>query len=155
MTTKRILLTEDEKKEILKNVYAYNDERYISPEEIQTLREMFNTSDKLKLLRKVLNIFTTQEEGIISPISDIYIGKADANRNAEEYGKAVLINNLADKKIRDSLAFVYQTIKNSIEDETRNEIEKSQKELKEELEKQEKKQEELKEEGRINLGENL
>lgn len=155
MTTKRILLTEDEKKEILKNVYAYDDERYISPEEIQTLREMFNTSDKLKLLRKVLNIFTTQEEGIISPISDIYIGKADANRNAEEYGKAVLINNLADKKIRDSLAFVYQTIKNSIEDETRNEIEKSQKELKEELEKQEKKQEELKEEGRINLGENL
>ena len=153
--TKRILLTEDEKKEILKNVYAYNDERYISPEEIQTLREMFNTSDKLKLLRKVLNIFTTQEEGIISPISDIYIGKADANRNAEEYGKAVLINNLADKKIRDSLAFVYQTIKNSIEDETRNEIEKKEKELKEELEKQEKKQEELKEEGRINLGENL
>jgi len=152
---KRILLTEDEKKEILKNVYAYNDERYISPEEIQTLREMFNTSDKLKLLRKVLNIFTTQEEGIISPISEIYIGKADANRNAEEYGKAVLINNLADKKIRDSLAFVYQTIKNSIEDETRNEIEKSQKELREELEKQEKKQEELKEENRINLGENL
>ena len=153
--TKRILLTEDEKKEILKNVYAYDDERYISPEEIQTLREMFNTSDKLKLLRKVLNIFTTQEEGIISPISEIYIGKADANRNAEEYGKAVLINNLADKKIRDSLAFVYQTIKNSIEDETRNEIEKSQKELREELEKQEKKQEELKEENRINLGENL
>lgn len=153
--TKRILLTEDEKKEILKNVYAYNDERYISPEEIQTLREMFNTSDKLKLLRKVLNIFTTQEEGIISPISEIYIGKADANRNAEEYGKAVLINNLADKKIRDSLAFVYQTIKNSIEDETRNEIEKKEKELREELEKQEKKQEELKEENRINLGENL
>lgn len=153
--TKRILLTEDEKKEILKNVYAYNDDRFISPEEVQTLREMFNTSDKLKLLRKVLNIFTSQEEGIMPPISDIYIGKVDVNRNAEEYGKAVLINNLADKKIRDSLAFVYQTIKKSIEDETRNEIEKSQKELREELEKQEKKQEELKEENRINLGENL
>lgn len=149
------ILTEEEKKEILRNVYGYSDDRYITTKEIEELKEMFPTPERLKLLRKALNFFTQEEQGIVSPISEVYVGKAEATRNAEEYGRAMLINNLADKKIRDSLANIYQIIKASLEDEVSSEIDKKQKRLKDEKEKQEKIQEELKEENRANLGENL
>lgn len=148
------ILTEEEKKEILQNVYGYSDDRYITPDEVNLLKEMFPTPEYLKLLRKALNIFTSQENGIVSPISELYVGKVEVNRNPAEYAQAVMVNDLADKKIRDSLANIYQIVKKSKEGEVEKEIDAKQKELKEEKERQEASQAELKEEGRT-LGQNL
>lgn len=131
-------LTEEQKKKILQDAFVYEDARFITPEEVDELRRMFPNSASLKLLRKVFNVFTKEEEGIVSPVQEVYVGKPEATVDLASYGQAVLINDLADKKVRDSLAFIYQTIRTAIGEDLVKLAEEEAKTRKEEQDSKEK-----------------
>lgn len=137
---------------ILQDVYSYSDEAEYTEEDIALARQMFDTPEKFKLLRKILGIHTREERGMTfkSPTALV-----DANPNQlHEYAVAVAVSELCDERIRKALASLYVRLREvnreakAEEFKKENETEAKEAELTEEFEEQQ-------EEERRIVGENL
>lgn len=88
--------------------FSYNDTAEISAEEWALAKEIFDTPEKFKLLRKVLQIFTPEERGLTYVERDSLI---ERDTDLARYGLEVMISKLADDRIRSSLLSFYHNLR--------------------------------------------
>jgi len=96
--------TPEQKKEF-NEAYSYSDGAEITEEELKTARDMFDTPDKFRLLRKILQVFTTEERGITYASVQSLV-KADQNE-LNAYAIESAVQHLAQEKVRQSLLSFY------------------------------------------------
>lgn len=141
-------LNPKQKQQVL-DAFKLQDQTALSDEDQRVLREMFDTPDKLVLLRKVLGVLTNAEKGLHQPKYH-----TATNSDFEEYGKAVLIENAVDERIRGRLWNLYLLIKQDAQSKLTAEFEQANEEALDEEERREKHKQEQ-EDGEKTLGENL
>lgn len=149
--TKKIELTKEQKEE-LDNIFQYKEKAEYTKDEIELLKVMFDSPEKLLVLRKALSIFTEDERGLTfsSPQNLVQASVSDLHTYAIE----TAVNNLAQEKVRTSLLSLYRMLHSSKVVEKRAEFEAKNKEDFEEGKKKEKFNEDNKEADKI-LGDNL
>lgn len=114
----------EEQEHVLDTVFDYRDGAELTEDEQQAIREMFDTPDKLRILRKVLGIFTQDERGLTIP-------DPKSNVSAESYeqlGREVAIQRAADEKVRGSLLSLYQLLRQTHRGEKKAEFEAANRE---------------------------
>lgn len=97
-----------EQEAILKDVYSYHEEVELTEKEIKMVIEMFDVPEKFVILRKMLQVFTHAERGIVVPNSNAVIDLHP--ENLQTYGLKVAVESLADEKLRQSLANFYTKV---------------------------------------------
>ena len=145
------MLTENQKTE-LAEMYSYTDSAHYTDEELDLAKIMFDTPEKFKLLRKILQVLTPEERGltISSSQSLVEANVTDLNKYAIE----TAVNNLSDEKIKQLLYSFYRLLRNDIITKKTKELsEKNDKEAEETKRKEEFEKNRDKEVK--NLGENL
>ncbi len=145
------MLNEIQKKE-LESMYDYTDKAHYSDEELELARLMFDTPEKFKLLRKILQVLTPEERGltISSSQSLVEANVTDLNKYAIE----TAVNELADQKVKQLLYSFYRLLRNDIiTKKTKEMVESNEKEADEQKKKEEFEKNRDKEVK--NLGENL
>jgi len=144
-------LTDIQTKE-LEEMYSYTDSAHYTDEELDLAKIMFDTPEKFKLLRKILQVLTPEERGltISSSQSLVEANVTDLNKYAIE----TAVNNLSDEKIKQLLYSFYRLLRNDIITKKTKELsEKNDKEAEETKRKEEFEKNRDKEVK--NLGENL
>lgn len=142
-------LTEEQKK-IVQDVYGYIDTAAYSDEEIAIAKQMFDTPEKFRLLRKILQVFTHEERGLSMPDP---LNSLSAE-NFEKLGIEVSIARKVDERIRSTLVNFYLTLREEFREDKRIELEKQNQAEFEENKRTEKYKEEQEETNRV-LGPNL
>lgn len=147
----KIELTKEQQAE-LEEVFQYNEKAEYTEVEKELLKTMFDSPEKLLLLRKALNLYTIEERGLkfSSPQNLVNASVVDL----EKYAIETAVNNLAEEKIRTALFSLYRMLHASKVVETRAKFEAKNKEDFEESKKKEKFNEENIEAEKI-LGDNL
>jgi len=123
----------------LDEVYQYSDSAHYSDEELETAKAMFDTPEKFKLLRKILQVLTPAERGLTISSSQALV---EANvTDLNKYAIETAVNELADQKIKQLLYSFYRLIRTNIvtgmtkDFEEKNETEAEEVKKKEEFEK--------------------
>ena len=147
----KIELTSEQKEE-LAQVFQYREKAEYTDEEIKLLGEMFDTPEKLLILRKVLSIFTEDERGLSFPSPQNLVQASETD--LKTYAIETAINNLAVEKIRIALLSLYRMLKASKTADKKEEFEKKNIKDFEEDKKKKKFNEEV-EQAKEHLGENL
>jgi len=145
------MITPEQTKE-LEEMYSYTDSAHYTDEELDLAKIMFDTPEKFKLLRKILQVLTPEERGltISSSQSLVEANVTDLNKYAIE----TAVNNLSDEKIKQLLYSFYRLLRNDIITKKTKELsEKNDKEAEETKRKEEFEKNRDKEVK--NLGENL
>lgn len=148
---KKIELSKEQQEE-LESIFQYKEKADYTEEEKETLKKMFDTPEKLLILRKALSLFTSEERGLKFPSSQNLIQASITD--LQGYAIETAVTNLADEKIRTALYSLYRMLHASKVVEKREEFEAKNKESFEESKKIEKFNEE-REEGKKILGDNL
>lgn len=141
----------DEQKKQFEEHYSYSDAAEITAEEWEELKAVFDTPEKLRLLRKVLQVFTFEERGLTIPTPNEAIEKTD---NLASYGLQVMVAQLADERIRKALLSFYIGLRNRKVDDLKTQFEKENAETLAEEKKQEKLEAE-REQAKKQFGDNL
>lgn len=112
-------LTEEQER-IIEDIYGYTDKAAYTEEDIAMAKQMFDTPEKFRLLRKILQVFTIEERGlsIPDPLNNI------SAESFEKLGIEVAIQKKADEKIRSSLVSFYLRLRKDIQQDKREELEK-------------------------------
>ena len=144
-------LTDIQTKE-LEEMYSYTDSAHYTDEELDLAKIMFDTPEKFKLLRKILQVLTPEERGLTIKSSQSLV---EANiTDLNKYAIETAVNNLADEKIKQLLYSFYRLLRNDIITKKTKELsEKNDKEAEETKRKEEFEKNRDKEVK--NLGENL
>ena len=114
-------LNENQKKE-LEEMYLYTDSAHYSDEELDLAKIMFDTPEKFKLLRKILQVLTPEERGLTIASSQSLV-QADVTE-LHKYAIETAVNNLADEKIKQLLYSFYRLVRNNIVTAKTKEFEK-------------------------------
>lgn len=125
----------DAQKKQLEEIFKYTDKASIKDEEFELAKKMFDTPEKFDLLRRMLSVFITEEQGIVRP--DIKASFDLRPDDMAKYGMQVAVETLAQEKIRQSLLSFYFQLKNHLVTEKTKEFELENKEEAEELKKKE------------------
>lgn len=148
---KNIELTSEQKKE-LEQVFQYKEKAEFTALEIQTLKEMFDTPEKLLILRKALGLFTDDERGLFFPSPQNMVQASITD--LQGYAIETAVNNLATEKVRNAMLSLYRMLQSSKVVEKRAEFEKKNLEDFEEKKRKEEYEEAVLK-GQEQLGENL
>jgi len=145
------MITPEQTKE-LEEMYSYTDSAHYTDEELDLAKIMFDTPEKFKLLRKILQVLTPEERGLTISSSQSLV---EANiTDLNKYAIETAVNNLADEKIKQLLYSFYRLLRNDIITKKTKELsEKNDKEAEETKRKEEFEKNRDKEVK--NLGENL
>jgi hypothetical protein len=141
-----------EQQEELESLFQYNEKADYTEEEKVILKEMFDSPEKLLILRKALSLYTSEERGLkyVSPQNIV-----EANiKDLQSYAIETAVSNLATEKVRTALYSLYRMLHASKVVEKRAEFEKKNLESFEEGKKVEKFNEEKEQADKV-LGENL
>jgi len=114
-------LNENQKKE-LEEMYSYTDSAHYTDEELDLAKIMFDTPEKFKLLRKILQVLTPEERGLTIASSQSLV-QADVTE-LHKYAIETAVNNLADEKIKQLLYSFYRLVRNNIVTAKTKEFEK-------------------------------
>lgn len=144
-------MTEEQKKQ-LEEIFKYTDKASITDEEFKLAKKMFDKPEKFDLLRRILSIFISEEQGIVRPDPKAMIDLRPDDLN--KYGMQVAIETLAQEKVRQSLLSFYMQLKNFMVEEKKKEFEEINKQEAEEQRKKEEFEEQQEIEAR-ELGENI
>lgn len=147
----KIELTKEQKAE-LEEVFQYNEKAEYTEAEKELLKTMFDSPEKLLVLRKALSLITADERGLKFPSPQNLVQASLTDLQA--YAIETAVNNLAEEKVRSSLFSLYRMLHASKVVETRSKFEAKNKEDFEEGKKKEKFNEENIEAEKI-LGDNL
>ena len=111
-------LTPEQEAELVA-IYQYTDKADITDSEIALAREMFNSPEKLVLLRKMLGIITMEERGIgyEGPNSSI------AADDFEKLGIETAIQKNVEARIKRGILTMYNLIKGTLKQEAKAEME--------------------------------
>lgn len=143
-----------ERELILKEVYKYTGAMQLTELEKAEVLDMFQTPSRFTILRKLLNVFTTDERDFVLPSEEIKIAENGVPTDFKEYGERVYINALAEDKMRKSLASAYANVRAWQVASKEAELDAEEAKKKEEADLKEKGAEEKKEEKRV-AGENV
>lgn len=144
-------ITPEQQKEI-DNVYSYQESAELTPKEIEMVVEMFDVPEKFLVLRKMMQVFTSEERGLVIPNS--YVAIDALPEDLEKYGLKVAIESRADEKVRQALSSFYRKVQLLKMREKREELEEKNLIDHEEAKAREKMDEEDTE-AQQNFGENL
>lgn len=109
----------DEQKKVVEDVFNWKEKAEYTDEEIEMLRDMFPTPDKIALLRKVLRAFNNEEYGFLYPLPINNIQGDDF----EELGRNLTIQRQVDERVRGALATLYILLKNKNKEIVTGELE--------------------------------
>lgn len=149
MPDNKIELSE-EQKSIVENVYGYKSKVEYTDDEVNTLKIMFDTPEKIALLRKVFQAFNAEERSFIIPHELANI----QGDTFEKLGLELAIYRKADEKVRSSLVNLYLLLRDSFQEDKREEFEVKNQEDFEAAQKEEVKKEEIEDAHRV-VGVNL
>jgi len=94
-----------EQKKAFSEVYLYSDDAEISEAELEMARGMFDTPEKFRLLRKILQVFTPNERGLTYTSVQSLVKAEQTDLNA--YALESAVQHLAQEKVRQSLLQFY------------------------------------------------
>ena len=140
----------DAQKQELETVYAYKDSAELTEQERATLIEMFDTPQKLVLVRKALGMYTSGERGLTIPSPDVRLSAA----SYEELGREFEIQRRSDERIRSAMFHLYRLVKSSLVESRSKEMQAENQRLHEESKREKENQEQSALDKRI-VGENL
>lgn len=141
-----------EQEAILSEVYGYADKAHYTDEDIALAKQMFDTPEKFRLLRKILQVLTPEERGITIPGEVHFVDAKPEDK--EHFAFSVAVDYRADEKIRQTLASFYQLLKGQFKAEKKAEFEKQNQADFEEKQRTEAHEERVEEDNRV-VGENL
>lgn len=141
-----------EQKKTLQEVFHYQDSADYTAEDLKLAREMFDTPEKFKLLRKILQVLTPSEKGMTIPTSPAFVDATPEEK--EKFAYAVAVDLRADEKIRQTLVSFYRLLREDIQSEMKKDFEESNKAEFEEKQRTEEYEEKKEIENR-EVGENL
>ncbi len=98
-------LSENQQK-ILSEDFNYSEKCEITQEEIDSLVDVFDTPEKLVLLRKLFLVVTEEERGVTVITPHAGDGQADF----EKFGQLTYINQLVQQEIKDALTKAYELV---------------------------------------------
>lgn len=105
------MLNETQKKE-LESMYDYSDLAHYTSDELELAKIMFDTPEKFRLLRKILQVLTPEERGITISSAQSLV---EANvTDLHKYAIETAVNNLADEKVKQLLYSFYRLLRNDI-----------------------------------------
>lgn len=105
-------LTQEQEK-VLREIYSYEDAYELTTADMELAAIMFDTPDKFKLLRKILNIHTQEEKGITFKNPHMLIESSLAQKEA--YAVETAVSQLADERIRTALVSMYVKIRHHLQ----------------------------------------
>ena len=102
-------LTKEQEAKIA-SAYSLKEEASITEEELRVLQDMFDTPEKFVLLRKMFQVITQEERGLVypSPESVIHLDP----EQAKEFAFQVVVGDKVQETIRQRLLTFYQIIRN-------------------------------------------
>lgn len=100
---------------ILQDAYAYRDDAEYTEEDLKLAKQMFDTPEKFKLLRKIFGVHTPNERGITMPTIQAFVD-ADLG-DLKKYAVETAVNHLADEKVRKALVNFYVLLRGNIRGE--------------------------------------
>lgn len=115
---KTIDLTPEQEAE-LAAIYQYTDKADITDAEIALAKEMFDSPEKLVLLRKMLGIITMEERGIGYEGPNATIAAEDF----EKLGIETAIQKNVEARIKRGILTMYNLIKGTMKEEAKAEME--------------------------------
>lgn len=107
---------------ILQDAYAYRDDAEYTEEDLKLAKQMFDTPEKFKLLRKIFGVHTPNERGITMPTIQAFVD-ADLG-DLKKYAVETAVNHLADEKVRKALVNFYVLLRGNIRGEMQAEFDK-------------------------------
>jgi len=110
----------DEQNKILREVYQYQDEYELSESDLELASVMFDTPEKFKLLRKILNVHTKDEMGITFKDPHTLIESSLAQKEA--FAVETAVSQLADERIRSALVGMYVTLRHHLQAKKKTEF---------------------------------
>ena len=141
-----------EQTEILEKEYGYVDKAHYSEADLKLAKEMFDKPEKFALLRKILQVITPVERGLMFPNPQALVSADPTDLN--KYAIESAVNNLADEKVRQTLVAFYKLIKGELVDKKREDF-KAENLAKFKEQQNIEKMEEAKKEDAKKFGENL
>lgn len=97
-----------EQKEVLSNIYKYQDSFNLTEKEYKIADKMFNKPENFAILRKILQDWTPNEKGISVPDKNAI---STSPESLAAYGLEVAVKNMASELIRKTLVSFYHMMK--------------------------------------------
>lgn len=88
--------------------FSYSDKAEVTTEEYATLREMLDTPEKYRILRKILQVYTAEERGVTYQSVQSLVQANETDLKA--YGLESAIQHLAYERVRQSLLSLYMKL---------------------------------------------